>query len=208
MSWYLWWTYPIFSLVSSNTLTCEQGGVVVSSLRGSKMVGEATNLRREDLNLCFEKLMMVGGNNSGVVKMEGLPIIEWKDIPMELLLRIVSLVDDRTVVIASGVCSGWRDAICLGLTHLSLSWYMSLYLLSSFLFLIFVIILCLTYVSFMRNNVTEVIIMHNELHFSEIIVEIDLILPSVCVTGLLFPFQGTPFWRCNLDFNLLVWMLT
>ncbi|XP_044511348.1 F-box protein SKP2B-like [Mangifera indica] len=86
------------------------------------MVGEATNLRREDLNLCFEKLMMVGGNNSGVVKMEGLPIIEWKDIPMELLLRIVSLVDDRTVVIASGVCSGWRDAICLGLTHLSLSW--------------------------------------------------------------------------------------
>ncbi|KAJ0085130.1 hypothetical protein Patl1_08188 [Pistacia atlantica] len=41
---------------------------------------------------------------------------------MELLLRIVSLVDDRTVIMASGVCSGWRDAICLGLTYLSLSW--------------------------------------------------------------------------------------
>ncbi|KAF8404353.1 hypothetical protein HHK36_009236 [Tetracentron sinense] len=47
---------------------------------------------------------------------------DWKDIPMELLLRIVSLVDDRTVIIASGVCTGWRDAICLGLTRLSLSW--------------------------------------------------------------------------------------
>ncbi|XP_031259075.1 F-box protein SKP2B-like [Pistacia vera] len=86
------------------------------------MVGEATNLRSEELNFCFEKLMMVGGNNSGVVKMKGLAITEWKDIPMELLLRIVSLVDDRTVIMASGVCSGWRDAICLGLTYLSLSW--------------------------------------------------------------------------------------
>ncbi|KAJ6306904.1 hypothetical protein OIU78_022083 [Salix suchowensis] len=54
--------------------------------------------------------------------MEGVVITEWKDIPVELLLRIVSLVDDRTVIMASGVCSGWRDAICLGLTHLSLSW--------------------------------------------------------------------------------------
>lgn len=48
-------------------------------------------------------------------------ITEWKDIPMELLLRIVSLVDDRTVIVVSGVCSGWRDAICWGLTQLSLS---------------------------------------------------------------------------------------
>lgn len=47
---------------------------------------------------------------------------EWKDLPMELLLRIVSLADDRTVIAASGVCTGWRDAICLGLTHLCLSW--------------------------------------------------------------------------------------
>ncbi|GMI82960.1 hypothetical protein like AT1G21410 [Hibiscus trionum] len=62
----------------------------------------------EELNSCFEKLMMV--------------VTEWKDIPMELLLRIVSLVDDRTVIVASGVCCGWREFICLGLTQLSLSW--------------------------------------------------------------------------------------
>ncbi|KAJ8762789.1 hypothetical protein K2173_022918 [Erythroxylum novogranatense] len=95
------------------------------------MVGEATS-RSEDLNLCFEKLMMVcgsggirgmsGGLYQGGVKMEGVVITEWKDIPMELLLRILSLVDDRTVIMASEVCSGWRDAICLGLTHLCLSW--------------------------------------------------------------------------------------
>ncbi|KDP43083.1 hypothetical protein JCGZ_25269 [Jatropha curcas] len=93
------------------------------------MVGEA-KLRSEDLNQCFERLMTVGSGNSGIdsgisqggVKMEGIVITEWKDIPMELLLRIVSLVDDRTIIMASGVCSGWRDAICLGLTHLCLSW--------------------------------------------------------------------------------------
>lgn len=79
-----------------------------------------------DLNLCFERLMMVGGAIDGLgvekMKMEGVVITEWKDIPMELLLRIISLVDDRTVIMASGVCSGWRDAISFGLTHLSLSW--------------------------------------------------------------------------------------
>ncbi|XP_021654273.2 F-box protein SKP2A isoform X3 [Hevea brasiliensis] len=93
------------------------------------MLGEA-KLGSEDLNQCFERLLMVGGGNSGIAggisqggkKMEGLVVTEWKDIPMELLLRIVSLVDDRTVIVASGVCSGWRDAICLGLTHLCLSW--------------------------------------------------------------------------------------
>ncbi|KAL4279678.1 hypothetical protein GQ457_03G032190 [Hibiscus cannabinus] len=41
---------------------------------------------------------------------------EWKDILMELLLRILSLVDDRTAIVASGICCGWRDVICLGLT--------------------------------------------------------------------------------------------
>lgn len=86
-------------------------------------------LRNEDLNLCFEKLMMAVDGSSGIcrekVKMEGGVITDWKDIPMELLLRIMSLVDDRTVIMASGVCSGWRDAICLGLTHLSLVWYIS-----------------------------------------------------------------------------------
>ena len=83
------------------------------------------------MNQCFKKMMMVGGGGNNVgggisqggVKMEGIVITEWKDIPMELLLRIVSLVDDRTIIMASGVCSGWRDAICLGLAHLCLSWY-------------------------------------------------------------------------------------
>ncbi|XP_022768041.1 F-box protein SKP2B-like isoform X2 [Durio zibethinus] len=86
------------------------------------MIAEA-KVRSEDLNLCFEKLMMVATGNSGEgVKMKGVVIPEWKNIPMELLLRIVSLVDDRTAIVASGVCSGWRDAIGLGLTQLSLSW--------------------------------------------------------------------------------------
>lgn len=82
------------------------------------------NLKTEDLNLCFEKLMMLGGSGFGKgVKMEGGVINEWKDIPMELLLQILSLVDDQTVFVAFGVCRGWRDAIFLGLTHLSLIWY-------------------------------------------------------------------------------------
>ncbi|KAF9682694.1 hypothetical protein SADUNF_Sadunf05G0135300 [Salix dunnii] len=90
------------------------------------MAGEGKT-RSEDLNSCFEKMMLAfGGGKSagseGGVKMEGVVINEWKDIPVELLLRIVSLVDDRTVIMASGVCSGWRDAICLGLTRLCLSW--------------------------------------------------------------------------------------
>ncbi|XP_068653500.1 F-box protein SKP2B-like [Aristolochia californica] len=55
-------------------------------------------------------------------KMERGAIADWKDIPVELLLRIVSLVDARTVITVAGVCTGWRDAICAGLTHLSLSW--------------------------------------------------------------------------------------
>ncbi|KAJ4952795.1 hypothetical protein NE237_029627 [Protea cynaroides] len=72
-----------------------------------------------DLESCFQKLVMF----SGVGKMGGGGVLtEWKDLPMELLLRIVSLVDDRTVIMASGVCTGWRDAICLGLTQLCLSW--------------------------------------------------------------------------------------
>ncbi|CAH8356207.1 unnamed protein product [Eruca vesicaria subsp. sativa] len=64
------------------------------------------------LDRCFEKM-----------KMEGIVMTEWKDIPVELLMRILNLVDDdRTVIIASGVCSGWRDAVSFGLTRLSLSW--------------------------------------------------------------------------------------
>lgn len=88
------------------------------------MVGRE-GLRTEELDLCFDKLMVFGCSGGiGGTKMGGAGMItEWKDIPMELLLRIVSLVDDRTVIVASGVCSGWRDAICWGLTQLSLSWY-------------------------------------------------------------------------------------
>eukprot|EP01018_Ginkgo_biloba_P039790 Gb_05223 [translate_table: standard] len=47
---------------------------------------------------------------------------KWQDLPMELLVRILILVDDRTVIIASGVCTGWREAICIGVQELSLSW--------------------------------------------------------------------------------------
>ena len=73
-------------------------------------------MQGDELNISFNNLMVLGGGRR--------VITEWKDIPMELLMRIVSLLDDRTVVIASGVCSGWRDAISWGLTHFSLSWYL------------------------------------------------------------------------------------
>lgn len=73
----------------------------------------------EGLDLSFEKMIVFSGN-SGVADLR---VSEWNDIPVELLLRILSLVDDRTVIVASGVCQGWRDAVSWGLTHLSLSWY-------------------------------------------------------------------------------------
>ncbi|CAN1234684.1 F-box protein SKP2A [Linum perenne] len=84
-------------------------------------------VKNEELNRCFDKLMMVCGevDEKGVVVVpsQKMGIAEWKDIPMELLLRIVSVVDDhRTIIMASEVCSGWREAIYLGLTHLCLSW--------------------------------------------------------------------------------------
>uniref|UniRef100_A0A1J3HIR9 F-box protein SKP2B n=1 Tax=Noccaea caerulescens TaxID=107243 RepID=A0A1J3HIR9_NOCCA len=68
----------------------------------------------KELSRCFEKMKEM--------KMEGIVITEWKDIPLELLMRILNLVDDRTVIIASCVCSGWRDSISFGLARLSLSW--------------------------------------------------------------------------------------
>ncbi|GMI89546.1 hypothetical protein like AT1G21410 [Hibiscus trionum] len=55
------------------------------------------------------------------MKMNDVWITEWKDLPVELFLRIVSLLDDRMPTVASGVRSGWRDAICFGLTRLRLS---------------------------------------------------------------------------------------
>ncbi|XP_051124521.1 F-box protein SKP2A isoform X2 [Andrographis paniculata] len=89
----------------------------------------ARNERTERLGLSFEKLVVFGGvenmnrSGGGVDLGGGGPrISEWKDIPVELLLRILSLVDDQTVILASGVCHGWRDAISWGLTHLSLYW--------------------------------------------------------------------------------------
>lgn len=84
------------------------------------MVGK-DNLRTEDLNLCFEKLMMVVASAGNTGK-GGNNMKEWKDIPVELLMQILSLVDDQTVITASGVCRGWRDAIYSGLARLSLSW--------------------------------------------------------------------------------------
>ncbi|KAK9080741.1 hypothetical protein SSX86_000499 [Deinandra increscens subsp. villosa] len=48
--------------------------------------------------------------------------VDWSEIPMELLVRIVCLLDDRTVIVASAVCGGWRDAIRCGLTRISFSW--------------------------------------------------------------------------------------
>ncbi|CAN6458667.1 unnamed protein product [Victoria cruziana] len=59
------------------------------------------------------KQLVVDGNN--------LPA-EWKDLPPELILQILSLTDDRTVIAASGVCTFWRGTIYSGLSSLSLSW--------------------------------------------------------------------------------------
>lgn len=72
----------------------------------------------DQLHTCFQNLVVFGSRNSNRNRV----VYEWKDIPMELLLRIVSLLDDRTVIIVSAVCTGWRDAIFRGITHFSLSW--------------------------------------------------------------------------------------
>ncbi|KAJ0795797.1 putative F-box domain-containing protein [Helianthus annuus] len=63
-----------------------------------------------------DKLMEFGGG--GRVKRE------WQDIQSELLMKIVSFLDDPTVIVACGVCSGWRNVICTQLTRFSLSWYL------------------------------------------------------------------------------------
>ncbi|KAK9162513.1 hypothetical protein Syun_003415 [Stephania yunnanensis] len=79
------------------------------------MIGEAS--KTDKLEFSFEQLVLGGLVGGDRIKNMG-----WKDLPMELLLRIVSLVDGRTAIVASGVCTGWREAICLGLARLSLSW--------------------------------------------------------------------------------------
>ncbi|XP_078447246.1 F-box/RNI-like superfamily protein [Wolffia australiana] len=74
---------------------------------------------KSDLDFWFKNLILSSG-----VAMTGMisEMTGWKDLPMELLLRIISLTDNRTAVVASGVCTGWREALGAGLTHLSLSW--------------------------------------------------------------------------------------
>ncbi|KAL0438169.1 UNVERIFIED_CONTAM: F-box protein SKP2A [Sesamum latifolium] len=56
----------------------------------------------EGLDSSFEKLMVFGG--------------------VENMNRCDGGGEVGTVIVASGVCHGWRDAISWGLTHLSLSW--------------------------------------------------------------------------------------
>ncbi|XP_062227599.1 F-box protein SKP2A-like [Phragmites australis] len=78
-----------------------------------------------ELNNSFNDLMVSGGGKSGHAQNAGtgITLTGWKDLPMELLLRIMSIVgDDRMVIVASGVCTGWRDALGWGVTNLSLSW--------------------------------------------------------------------------------------
>ncbi|CAA7405296.1 unnamed protein product [Spirodela intermedia] len=76
-------------------------------------------LEKSDLDFWFQNLMLASGI---AMKGTGTVMTGWKDLPMELLLRIVLLTDDRTVIVASGVCTGWREALSAGLTRLSLSW--------------------------------------------------------------------------------------
>ncbi|KQK10895.1 hypothetical protein BRADI_2g56920v3 [Brachypodium distachyon] len=83
------------------------------------------NLMSGNLDNSFSALMVSGGGESGQAQNGGLGTIlsGWKDLPMELLLRIISVAgDDRMVVVASGVCTGWRDALGWGVTSLSFSW--------------------------------------------------------------------------------------
>ncbi|KAG6497415.1 hypothetical protein ZIOFF_045314 [Zingiber officinale] len=73
-----------------------------------------------DLNIWFKRLILSGDGRK--IEETGEVMARWKDLPMELLLRILSLVDDQTVIVASGVCTSWRKALRLGLTKFSLSW--------------------------------------------------------------------------------------
>ncbi|KAL9996315.1 putative F-box domain, leucine-rich repeat domain superfamily, F-box-like domain superfamily [Helianthus debilis subsp. tardiflorus] len=64
------------------------------------------------------KLMEFGGAGRGRGRVKR----EWEDIQPELLMKIVSFLDDPTVIVASGVCRRWRNVICTELTRFSLSW--------------------------------------------------------------------------------------
>lgn len=76
-----------------------------------------SSFETEELNCLLRSVLFAVGGKMEVDQPD------WKDLPLELLLRIVALIDDdRAVVVAAAVCTGWREAICSGLTHLSLSW--------------------------------------------------------------------------------------
>ncbi|XP_062207669.1 F-box protein SKP2A-like [Phragmites australis] len=78
-----------------------------------------------ELNNSFNDLMDYSCGVSGQAQNAGTgtTLTGWKDLPMELLLRIMSIVgDDKMVIVASGVCTGWRDALGWGVSNLSLSW--------------------------------------------------------------------------------------
>ncbi|KAJ4747826.1 F-box/RNI-like superfamily protein [Rhynchospora pubera] len=73
------------------------------------------------LDIWFQTLMVSG--EKGKSDKEGPILSGWKDLPLELLMRVVALTDDpRMIIVASGVCTGWRDALCFGVTNLSFAW--------------------------------------------------------------------------------------
>lgn len=80
-----------------------------------------------DMKHRWKKMMQkrvtgIGFEDAGDEKQVDMADSKWQDMPMELLVRILALVDDRTVVVATGVCTGWRDSICAGVTELSFAW--------------------------------------------------------------------------------------
>ena len=67
-----------------------------------------------ELSNSFDTLMVSGGVEIRQAQNGGteISLTDWKDLPMELLLRIMSIVgDDRMVIVASGVSTGWRDVL-------------------------------------------------------------------------------------------------
>uniref|UniRef100_A0A0E0CB56 F-box/LRR-repeat protein 15-like leucin rich repeat domain-containing protein n=1 Tax=Oryza meridionalis TaxID=40149 RepID=A0A0E0CB56_9ORYZ len=86
---------------------------------------DGEQLMSGELDNSFNALMVSGEGESGQAHHEGTgtTLLGWKDLPMELLLRILSMAgDDRMVIVGSGVCTGWRDTLEWGVTNLSLSW--------------------------------------------------------------------------------------
>ncbi|KAK1668639.1 hypothetical protein QYE76_056798 [Lolium multiflorum] len=85
----------------------------------------SAQLTSGNLDNSFNALMVSGGGESVQAQngSTGTTFLGWKDLPMELLLRILSVAgDDRMVIAASGVCTGWRDALGWGVTSISFSW--------------------------------------------------------------------------------------